>query len=157
MDVKPGPAVEDRAYPAQPRVGVGAVIFDPMHRVLLVQRRNPPAEGQWGLPGGVVELGETLQQALQREIAEECGIEVDVVDLIGVYEPIVRDAQDAVLFHYVVVDYLCRWTAGQLTPGGDAQAVAWASPRNMDRYALAQTATEMIAAARRKTGRPAPT
>ena len=71
-----------RLYPTQPRIGVGAVVFDPLHRVLLVRRGNPPGEGQWGLPGGLLHLGESLQDALHREIAEECGISIGIVDLV---------------------------------------------------------------------------
>lgn len=138
----------DRTYPAHPRVGVGAVVLDPMQRVLLVQRGQPPSQEQWGLPGGMLEIGETLQDGLRREIREECGIEVEVLDLVSVYEPIVRDRAGNVVYHYVVLDYLCRWVSGDVRPGDDARAVAWASPQNMERYQLMQTATDMINAAR---------
>lgn len=145
-----------RAYPPQPRVGVGAVVLDPMHRILLVQRANPPAQHQWGLPGGLVQLGETLHDALHREIREECGIAIRIADFIGLYEPIIRDQEDRVAYHYVVVDYLCHWVQGDLQPGDDAQAVAWASPRNLERYELAAAARQMIAAARTLSARQAP-
>lgn len=137
-----------RAYPAHPRVGVGAVVFDPMQRVLLVQRGQPPHQGQWGLPGGMLQLGETLQDALHREIREECQIEIKIVDLISVYEPILRDQEGQVAYHYVVLDYLCHWQKGTLRPGDDVRAAAWVSPPNMGKYELMPAATQMIAAAR---------
>ncbi len=143
-----------RRYPAYPRIGVGAVVFDPLHRVLLIRRGNPPAAGQWGLPGGLLLLGESLQDALHRELWEECRIRVDIVDLVSLYETVVRDAEDRIAYHYVVADYLCHWRAGDITPGDDAQAVAWASADNIAQYALLQAATEMIAAARAKDLRP---
>ncbi len=120
-----------RTYPDHPRVGVGAVVFDPMQRVLLVRRREPPHQGQWGLPGGMLHLGETLQEGLRREIREECHIEIEIVDLISVYEPIIRDREDQVIYHYVVLDYLCRWQEGELRPGDDVQAAAWVSAHNI--------------------------
>ncbi len=137
-----------RTYPAHPRVGVGAVVFDPMQRVLLVQRGQPPDQDQWGLPGGMLQLGETLQEGLHREIWEECHIRIEIVDLISVYEPIIRDQTEQVVYHYVVLDYLCRWQAGELHPGDDAQAVAWVSAHNLSRYDLMPVATRMITAGR---------
>ncbi len=154
MDVTTTPRLSDtpdaRLYPAYPRIGVGAVVFDRLQRVLLVHRGRPPAAGQWGLPGGLLLLGESLQDALQREIAEECGIRVNIVDLISLYETVVRDTENRIAYHYVVADYLCHWRAGDITPGDDAQAVAWASAENMANYELMDAATEMIAAARAK-------
>lgn len=146
-----------RRYPDHPRVGVGAVVFDPMQRVLLVRRGNPPAQGQWGLPGGLLRLGESLQEGLHRELAEETGITSEIVDLLGLYEPIVRDEEGRVAYHYVVADYLCRWLEGEIRPGDDALAVAWASPLNLDSYDLTTAAKDMIAAARKRNRRsPAP-
>ncbi|MCY4521490.1 MAG: NUDIX hydrolase [Caldilineaceae bacterium] len=145
----PEPATPaDRRHPQFPMVGVGAVVFDLLDRVLLVQRGNPPHEEQWGLPGGLVELGENLHDALRRELREETAIEVRILDQIGVYEPIIRDRDQTVLYHYVVIDYLCRWQAGELTPGDDARAAAWVSAHNLERYGLAETAEGMIKAGR---------
>ena len=145
----PEPAAQaDRRHPQFPRVGVGAVVFDLLDRVLLVQRGHPPHEDQWGLPGGLVELGENLHDALRRELREETAIEVRILDQIGVYEPIIRGQDQTVLYHYVVIDYLCRWQAGELTPGDDARAAAWVSAHNLERYGLAETAENMIKAGR---------
>lgn len=142
-----------RLYPAYPRLGVGAVVFEPLQRVLLVQRGNPPGEGQWGLPGGLLHLGESLQDGLRREVSEECGIDIEIVDLISLYESVVRDSEERIAYHYVVADYLCHWLKGSITPGDDAQAVAWVSAENMAKYELMSAATEMIAAARIKESR----
>ncbi len=155
MDVTDAAAPDARRYPAYPRIGVGAVVFDLLHRVLLVRRGKPPAAGQWGLPGGLLRLGEALQDALHRELAEECGIRVEIVDLISLYETVVRDSADRIAYHYVVADYLCRWREGAITPGDDVQAVAWAGAENIARYELTAAATEMIAAARAKDARQA--
>ncbi len=140
----------NRLYPTQPRIGVGAVVFDPLHRVLLVRRGNPPDEGQWGLPGGLLHLGEPLQNALHREVAEECGISIEIVDLVSLYESVVRDSEGRIAYHYVVADYLCHWREGEIMPGDDAQGVAWVSHENMGKYELMNAATEMIASARQK-------
>ena len=101
-----------------------------------------------GIAGWLVELGENLHDALRRELIEETSIEVEILDQIGVYEPIIRAEDQTVLYHYVVIDYLCRWRAGELVPGDDVQAVAWVSAHNLDRYKLAATATGMISAGR---------
>ena len=142
--------MDSRLYPTQPRIGVGAVVFDPLHRVLLIRRGNPPGEGQWGIPGGLLHLGEPLQDALHREVAEECGISIEIVDLVSLYESVIRDSEGRIAYHYVVADYLCHWLEGEIMPGDDARAVAWVSPENMGKYELMSAATEMIAAARQK-------
>jgi len=113
-----------REYPAAPLVGVGAVVLDGA-RVLLVRRGRPPALGRWSLPGGLVDVGEPLEAAVRREVAEECGLAVDVHDLVGVVDRIVRDADGRVRYHYVLLDYLATPTAGHVEAGSDAAAVQW--------------------------------
>jgi 8-oxo-dGTP diphosphatase len=117
----------DREYPAAPMVGVGAVIVDG-DCVLLVQRGHEPAKGSWTIPGGLVELGESLEAAAVREAEEETGLKVEVVEVVEVLDRIFRDDdQDdgCVRFHYVIVDYLCRVAGGQLRAGSDAEAARW--------------------------------
>jgi len=116
-----------REYPAAPLVGVGAVVVDE-GRVLLVQRGRPPGLGRWSLPGGLVEVGEQLEAAVQREVGEECGLSVTVHDLVGVVDRIVRDADGRVRYHYVLLDYLATPAAGSARAGSDAQAVRWCEP-----------------------------
>jgi ADP-ribose pyrophosphatase YjhB (NUDIX family) len=113
-----------REYPAAPLVGVGAVVIEGT-RVLLVQRGRPPGVGRWSLPGGLVDVGEPLQTAVRREVAEECGLAVDVHDLVGVVDRIVRDPAGRVRYHYVLLDYLATPVAGRPVAASDAAAVRW--------------------------------
>jgi len=112
-----------REYPDAPLVGVGAVIVDG-GSVLLVQRGREPLKGRWTLPGGVLELGESLTEGVIREIKEETGLLVDPVQLIELLDRIHRDG-DRVRFHYVIADYLCRVAGGELGAASDADAVRW--------------------------------
>ncbi|MBW2619427.1 MAG: NUDIX hydrolase, partial [Deltaproteobacteria bacterium] len=113
-----------RHYPSQPLVGVGGIIFKG-GEVLLVKRGRPPGAGQWSLPGGLIEVGETINQALDREISEETGLSVDIGPLVEVYEWLDRDDQGAVAYHYVVLDYLCLWQGGRPQPDSDAAEARW--------------------------------
>jgi 8-oxo-dGTP diphosphatase len=113
-----------RRYPDRPILGVGAVILR-QDSVLLVERGQEPLKGYWSLPGGVVEVGETLEQAIRREIREETGLEVDIVQVIEVFERIMRDPEGRPEYHYVLVDYLCHARNGIAIPGSDAAQVAW--------------------------------
>ena len=96
-----------REYPKSPLVGVGAVVFD-ADSVLLVRRAKAPLAGEWSLPGGAVELGETLEEAIVREVAEETGLRVMPLQVVKVFDHIDRDAEGGIRFHYVLVDFLCR-------------------------------------------------
>lgn len=113
-----------REYPDRPIAGVGAVVFKGSE-VLLTRRRNPPGEGLWGLPGGVVELGETVREAIVREVKEECGIEVEPIKLLEVYDSIVRDEEGRVKFHYILSEFLCKVVGGSLKPSSDALEARW--------------------------------
>ena len=101
-----------REYPDAPLVGVGAIIIE-QDRVVLVKRGHPPLAGTWSIPGGVLEMGETLRQAVAREALEETGLTVNVGQLLGVYDRIVRDADERIRYHYVLIDFLCRRIAGE--------------------------------------------
>lgn len=128
-----------REYPERPVVGVGGVVIRD-GAVLLVQRASEPLAGQWSLPGGAVELGETLEEAVERELREETGLTVRVLGLVEAFERIVRDAQKRPRYHYVLLDYLCEPVAGEARAGSDVKAVAWARPEEFDRYALSEKA-----------------
>ena len=108
-----------REYPEQPIVGVGGIIFQD-ESVLLIKRGREPALGQWSIPGGVVDLGETLQAAVAREILEETHLEVEPLALVKVLDRIFRDKEGRVAYHYVLVDFLCRHKGGEVRPGSDA-------------------------------------
>jgi 8-oxo-dGTP diphosphatase len=120
-----------REYPQAPMVGVGAVVIDGDH-VLLIRRGQEPMKGQWSLPGGALEVGETLLDGVRREVFEETGLEVEPVALIDVLDRIVRDEDGWVQFHYVLVDYLCRVTGGKLCCATDAVDARWASRNELD-------------------------
>lgn len=113
-----------RRYPSQPLVGVGAVIVTD-NNILLIRRGKPPAQGFWSLPGGAVELGETLEAALRREIKEECNLDIEVGPPIAVLDSIVRDDQDKILYHYALVDFWVQSTHGQLVCSSDAREARW--------------------------------
>ncbi len=112
-----------REFPSSPLVGVGAVLVHE-GRVLLVQRGHEPAKGQWSLPGGLIDVGESLREAVTREVREETGLIVEPVELIELLERIHRDG-DRVRYHYVIADYLCRVVGGALAAASDADAVRW--------------------------------
>ena len=113
-------------YPDMPRVAVGAVVIRG-GRVLLVRRGKPPARGLWAIPGGSVRLGETLQQAAEREIREETGVTVRAGAPVLTFESIRRDAHGRVRFHYVIVDLAAAWVSGEPVPSDDADDARWFS------------------------------
>jgi 8-oxo-dGTP diphosphatase len=138
--------VHSRAYPDRPFVGVGAVIID-AGRVVLVKRQHEPLKGQWSLPGGAVEVGETLEAGLVREIEEETGLHVTVGPVIEVLDRITRDPTGRVQYHFVLIDYLCWPVTGALRAGSDVDDVVLADPGDLDRFDLGPVATAVIARA----------
>jgi len=120
---------------------VAAVVVRDDERILLVRRGREPAKGRWGLPGGLVELGETLAEALQRELREECGIEVEPGQVLGVFEPRVRDEQGRLRFHYVVIDLLAYYRGGELRAASDAAEARWVHPDELAAYPLSSPQT----------------
>ena len=120
-----------REYPECPLVGVGAVIVRD-NLVLLVRRGQAPLLGEWSLPGGVLECGETLRDATIREVREETGLVVETGELLGVYERVVRSEDGRVRYHYVLIDFLCRAVAGNLKAGSDAADVRWFESAELD-------------------------
>jgi 8-oxo-dGTP diphosphatase len=132
-----------RHYPDQPLTGVGAVIFKG-EEVLLVRRGQEPAKGAWSLPGGLVELGETLTAALIREIAEETGLTVGLLGVAAVGERICPDEAGRIAYHYVLIDYLCEYLAGELTPGSDITAGQFVALTDLDRFDLSEFTFEVI-------------
>jgi mutator protein MutT len=125
----------ERAYSHIPRLGVGAVVVKD-NSILLVRRKNPPAQGQWSLPGGLVEWGETCEQAVKREVIEECGLAIAPIKLLEMIDFIDRDDAGAVRFHYVLLDYLAIVTSGRASPGSDVDAVLWVPINRLQELAL---------------------
>ena len=137
--------LDSREYPARPIVGVGAVILtgDPPG-VVLIKRRFEPLAGRWSLPGGTVEVGESLEAAAAREVAEETGLVVNVGPIVEVFDRILRDEDARVRFHFVLVDYLCRPVGGQLQHGSDVDGVVIADPDRLDEYRMTDKALSVI-------------
>jgi mutator protein MutT len=133
----------ERLYPRRPMVGVGAVVWRD-GCVLLERRGQPPAQDSWSLPGGLVDVGEMLEEAVVREVREECNIEVDVGPLVGVFQPIVRDAEGRIQYHYVVLDYLVIYRGGELAIGDDAAELRWVPFDDLGAYPLPPVTREMI-------------
>jgi ADP-ribose pyrophosphatase YjhB (NUDIX family) len=142
-----------REYPDYPRVGVGAVILH-QDRVLLVRRGKAPSFGKWSLPGGLVELGETTREALAREIMEECGIKIRIVDVCGVLDRVVNDDAGRVRYHYVLVDYLAYPDSLDVRAGDDAAEAQWFELAGLAELDTTQGLMDMIRRAEALTGGP---
>lgn len=136
--------------PAAPSVGVGGVVVHE-GRVLLIRRGKEPLYGRWVVPGGTVELGESLHEALVREMREETGLEVEPLELLTAFDRIEREGEQ-VRYHYVIVDYLCRLRSGEARAASDALDVAWAKPEELERYDLRAKALEVVQDALRRSG-----
>ena len=132
-----------REFPDHPLVGVGGVVIS-NGRVLLIRRGAPPLEGQWSIPGGLLETGETLTAGVRRELLEETALEVRVLDLIHVFERISLEASGKARHHYVVLDYLCERRAGEARAGSDVTDVAWATREELEKYSLSEAATRVL-------------
>ena len=138
--------VDARKYPKRPIVGVGAAVFDGAS-VVLIKRRFEPLQGRWSLPGGGLEVGETLEAGGAREIEEETGLTVAVGPVVEVFDRILLDDSGRVEYHFVLVDFLCRATGGTLTPGSDVMDAVLANPEMLNAYGLTKKAEEVIAQA----------
>jgi ADP-ribose pyrophosphatase YjhB (NUDIX family) len=132
-----------REYPDQPLVGVGAIIIE-AGRVVLVKRGHPPLAGEWSIPGGVLEVGETLRQAAVREAFEETGLEVEPADLLGVFDRVLRDQAGRTQYHYVLIDFLCRRISGEPRGAGDAAEARWFTREEVAGLSLAKDTAEVI-------------
>lgn len=130
-------------YPNHPRVAVGAVVFKG-DRVLLVRRGQPPAEDLWAIPGGSVELGETLQAAAEREIFEETGIQIRAAQPIYIFDVIERDETRHIRFHYVIVDLAADYVSGELSAGDDAVEVRWISAEEINSLSVSSSTLELL-------------
>jgi 8-oxo-dGTP diphosphatase len=139
-----------REYPDRPVVGIGGVVID-NDRVLLIRRGTEPLLGQWSIPGGTLELSESLQDGVARELLEETGLKVRVLDLIDAFDRIYTEPGEGgggtasrPRFHYVIVDYLCERISGEAIAGSDVTDVAYAAEDDLDRFQLTPTATRII-------------
>jgi ADP-ribose pyrophosphatase YjhB (NUDIX family) len=126
---------------------VGALIFRGRGRrgsILLVERGKHPLKGYWSIPGGLVETGETLDQAVRREVLEETGLRVKPVEMFGIFERVMRDARGLVEYHYLLLDYVCTVTGGKLRAGDDVARVEWVTRRRLRDYKMTEGTREVI-------------
>ncbi len=133
----------ERKYPQYPLVGVGGVIFRG-DQVLLIKRGKEPALGQWSIPGGVVRVGETLKEALVREVREETHLEVEILTLAKVIERIFREPDGRVSYHYVLLDFLCQIKNGELKADSDAEEASFVPLAELNNYSLTSATREVI-------------
>ena len=129
-------------FPGSPVVGVGAVVVKD-GKALIVKRGHEPRKGEWSLPGGRVELGETLVDAVRREIREETGLEIEVGPVVELFDRIHR-LDGRVRYHFVIVDYLCRCVGGELCAGDDAEDAAWVAADELSEYGVNEFAAAVI-------------
>jgi 8-oxo-dGTP diphosphatase len=142
--------ISPREYPDRPLVGVGGVVIEG-GQALLIRRGSEPLRGQWSIPGGTLELGETLVEGVARELLEETGLQVRVLDVIEVFDRIYTDdgagtkaAKNRPRFHYVIVDYLCERIRGRAVASSDVTDVAFAREEELGKYGLTETATRVL-------------
>ena len=132
-----------REFPEVPLVGVGAIIIEDS-RVVLVKRLHPPLQAEWSIPGGVLEVGEMVRDAAIREAREETGLTVEPGELLGVFDRILRDPQQRVQYHYVLIDFLCRRVAGEVAAASDAAEVRWFTQQELPALKLAEDTLQVI-------------
>jgi ADP-ribose pyrophosphatase YjhB (NUDIX family) len=141
-----------REFPEVPLVGVGAIIIEDS-RVVLVKRLHPPLQAEWSIPGGVLEVGEMVRDAASREAREETGLTVEPGELLGVFDRILRNPEQRVQYHYVLIDFLCRRVAGDLAAASDAAEVGWFRQQELPALKLAKDTMEVIRTGFAKLGR----
>lgn len=146
-----------REYPQQPLVGVGAIIVAD-GCVLLIKRGKQPLLGEWSIPGGMLELGETLRRAAEREAHEETGLAVRATELLGVFERIVPERSSSgdtqrTQYHYVLVDFLCERVAGEIRAGADAADAKWFTPEELRSLTLPEDTRNVLLLAFTKCGK----
>jgi len=139
-----------REYPDRPVVGIGGVVIE-NEQALLIKRGSEPLLGQWSIPGGTLELGESLQQGVARELLEETGLDVQVLDMIEAFDrifldPAAANARDRSRpkYHYVIVDYLCQRRAGEARAGSDVTDIAYATEQELEKFQMTSTAVRVL-------------
>jgi 8-oxo-dGTP diphosphatase len=135
--------MSENEYPDKPRVAVGGIVFKD-NRVLLVRRGKPPAEGDWAIPGGSVDLGETLQQAVERELLEETAITVKAKDIAYVFDVISGDPEGRVRFHYVIIDLMADYVSGRPRPGDDVSDARWIAPDELNNLRINSKTLDLL-------------
>ena len=134
---------DNRLYPSSPVSGVGAVVYK-AEKILLVKRAKDPNKGQWSIPGGVIELGETIYEAAAREVLEECSVKIKIERVMDAAENIARDNKGRIRFHYVITDVLARYASGELEARSDAAECGWFAPEEIAGMDITPTLRAML-------------
>ncbi len=140
-------------YPKKPVVGVGAIILDG-DKILLEKRKNAPSKGKWSVPGGLVELGESVEQAVIREVKEETGLEVIEPRFVDIVDHISLDEKGAVKYHFVIIDYLVTVKSGKPKASSDADALKWVPFNEVEQYNLTESFRRFFRQNRQKLENP---
>ncbi len=143
----------NRRYPERPLTGVGAIVLRG-NEVLLVKRGNPPAEGKWSIPGGLVELGESLDGAVRREVLEEAGIEVRTIELVAALDRVILDGEGRIEYHYILLDFLCEFLGGQIEAGTDAAQCRFVPVEELRSYDMTRGTETVIRSAVERAAAP---
>jgi len=143
----------NRRYPELPQAGVGAIIFRGTE-VLLVKRGHPPALGKWSIPGGLVELGESLEASVRREVLEEVGLDVKVIDLVAALDRVILDRDGQIEYHYILLDFLCEVLGGRLNSGSDADECRFVEMEELRHLDMTRGTEEVIRRAFEKADNP---
>ena len=133
-----------RIYPTAPLVGVGVVIFNDKNQVVLIKRGNEPKKGLWAIPGGNVELGEQVSETAIREVKEECNINIELRDLLGVVDLILKDSGGKVQYHYVLIDYLAQYSGGELKPQSDVSEAGWFYQNELEKLDIPEVTLKVL-------------
>ena len=133
----------NRRYPERPYAGVGAIVFRGTE-VLLIKRGSPPALGKWSIPGGLVELGESLEAAVRREVMEEVGLEVKVIDLVAALDRVIFDPNGRIEYHYILLDFLCEVVSGHPDAASDADECRFVALEDLRLYDMTRGTEEVI-------------
>ncbi len=132
-----------RIYPQHPRLGVGVVIFK-NELVLLIKRGKEPNKGIWTVPGGLVQIGESVEQAAHREVLEECNINIDLAGLIDYFEFVEKDIEQKIKYHYVVLDFAAEYVSGTLLALTDAEDAKWVNPNQLENWEITEKTLLLI-------------
>ncbi len=135
--------MSESTYPSSPRVAIGTVVIH-QGAVLLVRRAKAPSEGLWAIPGGSVELGETLIEAAERELLEETGVRVRAGEFCYAFDAVQRDSGGRVQYHYVVVDLRAEYLSGEPRPGDDVLEARWVRPEELDALAVSERTLDLL-------------
>ena len=133
-----------RSYPTTPLVGVGVVIINEKKQVVLVKRGNEPKKGLWAIPGGSVELGEQVSEAAIREVNEECNIDIELKDFLGVVDLILKDKDGKVQYHYILIDYLAKYTSGFLKAQTDVSEAEWYYQHQLEKLDIPEVTLKIL-------------